>query len=154
MKPKHRRLLIIAISLVLAGIGIAFILRTLNDKIVFFYNPSEITDALRQDPRNFRVGGLVEKGSLQQSPDKQSHAFIITDNKAQIFIKYRGLLPDLFREGQGVIAEGKFDQHGVFIAHEVLAKHDEKYIPPAGPSKAKYKSTRLGRGEQLKVEGL
>jgi len=154
MKPKHQRMCFIGLSLAIGAIAVWLILKTLNNKIVFFYTPSEITQALKSSNREIRIGGQVEKGSLKKSPDSQSYAFVVTDGTARLFIKYRGLLPDLFREGQGIVAHGAFTEQGIFSADEILAKHDEKYIPPTSHSLSKDAANRLGRGEKMKAEGL
>ena len=130
MTPKKkRRLIVLALILLSFGTATALILTALQDHLVFFYSPSD----LQEHPpgvRGIRVGGLVEAGSVQRQPDGATVRFTITDLKTKVAVSYTGLLPDLFREGQGVVAEGQLRPDGVFEAHEVLAKHDEKYMPP------------------------
>ncbi len=156
MKPKYRRALGIAASLVLLGLALTMVLTTLRDEVVFFHKPLEITDELRKEGKALRLGGLVAKGSLQSAPNRQSFVFAVTDeSEKRILVKYRGILPDLFREGQGVIADGSFDASGIFIASEVLAKHDEKYVPPSAARTPGAKTgsrglaRQTGRGEKL-----
>jgi cytochrome c-type biogenesis protein CcmE len=104
------------------------VLSALSDNLVFFYSPTQVAEKHPGPDRRLRIGGLVEQGSVKK--DGQEVRFIVTDLKQTVPVVYRGLLPDLFREGQGVIAEGTLGADGVFTAREVLAKHDEKYMPP------------------------
>jgi cytochrome c-type biogenesis protein CcmE len=126
--PKRRRLWLLVTSLGVLGVAAALVLTALNDNIVFFYSPSQLAGKKLSPDRNFRLGGLVEQGSVKK--DGQEVRFKVTDLQQTVDVVYRGLLPDLFREGQGVIAEGALGADGVFTAREVLAKHDENYMPP------------------------
>jgi cytochrome c-type biogenesis protein CcmE len=128
MTPKRRRLWLLLGSLATLGVAAALVLTALNDNIVFFYSPSQLAGKKLSPDRHFRLGGLVEQGSVKK--DGQFVRFKVTDLQQSVDVVYRGLLPDLFREGQGVIAEGSLGADGVFIAREVLAKHDENYMPP------------------------
>ena len=128
MTPKRKRLWLLVGSLGVLCVAAALVLTALNDNIVFFYSPSQLADKKPAPDRRLRIGGLVEQGSVQK--DGQEVRFKVTDLKQSVAVVYRGLLPDLFREGQGVIAEGSLGADGVFTAREVLAKHDEKYMPP------------------------
>ena len=128
MTRKKQRTLLILAGLGLLGIAVGIILTTLNDTIVFFYSPSEVAQKHITGNTRFRVGGLVEKGTLKRG-NGETVTFSVTDNEKSIPVSYTGTLPDLFREGQGVVAEGKLNPSGVFIADTVLAKHDEKYMP-------------------------
>ena len=130
MTPKRRRLWLLVGSLSVMAVAAALVLTALDDSIVFFYSPTQVAEKRPGPERRFRLGGLVETGSVKRSADNQEVRFRITDLKGTIDVTYRGLLPDLFREGQGVIAEGSLTPGGVFIAREVLAKHDENYMPP------------------------
>lgn len=127
MKPKHRRLTFVVIGLALLGIAAALVLSALEDSIVFFHSPSELAAAEALTDRRLRVGGLVEEGSVTQAG--ATVTFRITDLANTVAVAYTGILPDLFREGQGVVAEGRMEK-GVFVADQVLAKHDETYMPP------------------------
>src|ERR1041385_1618349 len=130
MTPKKRRRLYFAIALVAAGAaGAALVVRALQDNVLYFYSPSDI--AVKHVPNDvaFRVGGLVEKGSVARGPGADVR-FMVTDGKQRVAVTYSGALPDLFREGQGVVATGALQADGVFHASEVLAKHDERYMPP------------------------
>jgi len=128
MTPKRRRLWLLVASLAVLGVATALVLNALNDNLVFFYSPTQVAEKHPGPGRHFRIGGLVEMGSVQKAG--QEVRFKVTDTNKTIDVVYRGLLPDLFREGQGVVAEGSLDADGVFVAREVLAKHDEKYMPP------------------------
>ena len=129
MTRKQTRLTIILASLAIASCAVALVLFAVRDTIVFFYTPSEIASKNLAVNTRYRMGGLVELGSLQKDSATSTASFIITDNIASVKVTYKGLLPDLFREGQGVIAEGALNADKVFIADQVLAKHDEKYMP-------------------------
>jgi cytochrome c-type biogenesis protein CcmE len=128
MKLKHKRLTFVVIAMVLLGVAAALILTAFEENIVFFYSPTDITEKKVAEGRRIRLGGLVEDGSVKKAGGAEVN-FRVTDLKTTIPVVYKGLLPDLFREGQGVIAEGKL-KGGVFRADEVLAKHDETYMPP------------------------
>ncbi len=130
MTPKRRRLWLVVGSLGTLGVAAALVLTALNDNIVFFYSPTQIAEKHIPPERRFRMGGLVEAGSVKKSADGQVTNFIVTDTHKTVNVVYRGLLPDLFREGQGVVAEGMLGADGVFVAREILAKHDENYMPP------------------------
>jgi cytochrome c-type biogenesis protein CcmE len=125
---KQKRAALILAGLALLGIAAGLVLYALNDTIVFFYTPSEITEKNVSPGKLFRLGGLVETGSLVKG-EGLTVSFIVTDRIKAIPVSYTGQLPDLFREGQGVVAEGKLDTSGKFIATTVLAKHDETYMP-------------------------
>ncbi len=128
MKRKHKRLIFVAIGLLILGIAAALMLTAFEDSIVFFRSPTEIIEQPVLASQRLRVGGLVEEGSVERSGDGEVR-FRVTDLENAIPIRYRGILPDLFREGQGVVAEGRVED-GVFVADEILAKHDENYMPP------------------------
>ncbi len=128
MTRKKRRLYMLGLALLGLGAATALTLTAFQDNIVFFYSPSQLQTQQVGD-RNFRLGGLVEQGSVRKLTDGVTTEFRVTDTAHTIDVRYRGQLPDLFREGQGVVAEGKLTG-GVFVAREVLAKHDETYMPP------------------------
>ena len=130
MTPKRKRLWLVLGSLGTLGVAAALVLTALSDNIVFFYSPTQIAEKKIPPERRFRMGGLVEAGSVKKSADGQITSFKVTDTHKTVSVVYRGLLPDLFREGQGVVAEGSLGADGVFAAREVLAKHDENYMPP------------------------
>jgi cytochrome c-type biogenesis protein CcmE len=128
MKPRHKRLALVLAGLAVAGISAALVLRAFQSNLVFFFTPSQI--AADEAPRNraFRIGGLVEAGSVQR--DGTTVHFQVTDTAKTVPVSFTGILPDLFREGKGVVAQGRLEADGVFHASEVLAKHDENYMPP------------------------
>lgn len=127
MKRKHKRLAFVAVGLALLGGATALIMGALRENIVFFYSPSDIQAKMPASDRRIRMGGLVEKGSVQR--EGATIRFRVTDTANALAVTYTGILPDLFREGQGVVAEGRW-QDGTFRADSVLAKHDETYMPP------------------------
>ena len=128
MKRKHKRLTFVLVALLLLGGAAALVLSAFEENIVFFQSPSDVAAGKISDDRRFRLGGLVEEGSVDKSAG-ETVTFRITDTANTVRVSYTGILPDLFREGQGVVCEGRI-QGGVFVADEVLAKHDENYMPP------------------------
>src|SRR6266513_6477875 len=130
MTRKRRRLITLLVALVALGTATALVLAAFNDNLVFFYSPSDLAEKAVGPERRIRIGGLVETNSLVKQVDGHAVAFRVTDGKTELRVVYDGILPDLFREGQGVVAEGKMGRDGVFVASNVLAKHDEKYMPP------------------------
>jgi cytochrome c-type biogenesis protein CcmE len=127
---KRRRLVIVLCALAGLGGATALVLSAFNDNLVFFYGPTELAAKDIAPGRLVRIGGLVEAHSVVHDPDGHTVHFRVTDNKTELAVTYDGILPDLFREGQGVVAEGRLDRKGDFVATNVLAKHDEKYMPP------------------------
>lgn len=130
MTRKRRRLYLVLFGMALLGIATALMLNAFSDNLVFFHTPTEVANKSIEQDRRFRLGGLVEDDSVARGDDGLTTTFRITDNDNAINVVFKGSLPDLFREGQGVVAEGKLDDKGVFQATEVLAKHDENYMPP------------------------
>jgi cytochrome c-type biogenesis protein CcmE len=129
MKPRHKRLAIIVSAVVGLTLAALFVMNAFRSNLVFFFSPTEILAGKAPADRLIRLGGLVEQGSVRKSPDGLKVDFVVTDMNQRIQVHYEGLLPDLFREGQGVVTQGKLEG-GRFVAREVLAKHDEKYMPP------------------------
>ena len=130
MKPRTRRTLFVLSGLMSLGVATALILQAFESNLVFFFSPSQIAAKEAPQDRLFRVGGLVKEGSVERDPAGLSVRFMVTDTVAQVQVSYLGLLPDLFQEGKGVVAQGRLDDKGVFYAQQVLAKHDENYMPP------------------------
>ena len=130
MKARHQRLIAIGLVLLGVGLGATFLLRAMNENILFYYSPSQVAAGEPPEGRRFRVGGLVVNGSVERAPGSMEVQFTLTDNAEIVPVVYSGILPDLFREGQGIIAHGELTQAGTFRADEVLAKHDENYMPP------------------------
>ncbi len=131
MKPARKKRLTL-IFLMVAGIavGLFFALQSLNQNIMFFFTPTEVAEGKAPQGRLFRMGGMVVTGSVRRPGEGLTVQFDLTDNESKVTVMYTGILPDLFREGQGIIANGQLDKDGAFIAQEVLAKHDENYMPP------------------------
>ncbi len=153
MKRKHKRLTFVFISLLLLGAAAALIMNALEDNIVFFHSPTDIIEKKIGEDRRFRLGGLVEEESVKKAGDAVT-TFRVTDLKNTIAVSFKGLLPDLFREGQGVVAEGRL-KGGIFIADEVLAKHDETYMPPEVADALKKSGQWQGQdGPKKKKQGM
>ena len=130
MKRRHRRLAFAVVGLAAITAATALVLSAFRNNLVFFFTPSEIVNKEAPAGRVFRLGGLVEAGSLLRTGDGLTYRFTVTDTVTTIPVIYRGLLPDLFKEGRGCVAQGKLHSDGVFYADQVLAKHDENYMPP------------------------
>ena len=131
MKPRHRRFAWIGAGLVALGVAVALLLNAFQSNLVFFFTPSQVFAKEAPTARPFRIGGLVVRGSLERDPNSLTVRFRVTDTAQTIPVTYTGLLPDLFKEGKGVVAQGTLAPDGSFHATEVLAKHDENYMPPA-----------------------
>lgn len=145
-KPKMMRLYLLVASLGLLGVAVGLALHASQSQIVYFFSPSEIAADRPEPGRVVRLGGLVEAGSVQRSGDGATISFNVTDLKNTVSVTYRGVLPDLFREGQGVVVQGSAGSDEIFTANEVLAKHDETYIPPE-VAKALRESGRWREGQ-------
>lgn len=131
MNPKRRKLLYTAIFIVIGtGTAVGLVLMAFQQNLLYFYSPLQVKNGEAPVTRNFRVGGLVINGSVKRDPQSLAVKFDLTDTVEKITVTYDGILPDLFREGQGIIANGSLTKDGVFVADEVLAKHDENYMPP------------------------
>ena len=128
MKPRHKRAAIVLGVLAAVGTAVALVLNAFNSNLVFFYTPSQIAAHEAPEGRTFRIGGLVQAGSLVRSG--VTVRFLVTDTAKTVPVQYHGVLPDLFQEGKGVVAQGQLGSDGVFVAREVLAKHDANYMPP------------------------
>ncbi|MGB8588528.1 MAG: cytochrome c maturation protein CcmE [Pseudolabrys sp.] len=128
MTRKQRRLILIGASLGVLAVAAALVLSALRDSIVFFNSPTDLAEKRIAPGTRMRIGGLVKPGSIERGDNLQVR-FAVTDGKADVAVHYQGIVPDLFREGQGVVAEGKLEPSGVFAADTVLAKHDERYMP-------------------------
>src|SRR3990172_13172407 len=130
MKPRQKRFMLVAIAVVAIAIAAGMALQALKGNLAYFFSPTQVV--LKEAPigKNLRLGGLVQEGSLQREDDGLTVHFLVTDLTETVAVVYTGILPDLFREGQGVVAQGRLGADGVFAATEVLAKHDENYMPP------------------------
>ncbi len=130
MTPRKKRIAIVCSILAGMGIAAALILTAFEKNLLYFYSTSQIIAGEAPTTRAFRIGGMVVDGSVERDPESLKISFVLTDTLQEIEVQYKGILPDLFREGQGIVANGKLDSDGVFQASEVLAKHDENYMPP------------------------
>jgi len=130
MKARHQRLSLIVIGLAILGLATYLVLNALEGNLSYFFSPSQVHNGEAPKDHVFRLGGMVEKGSVKRAEGDLTVNFVVTDNNKAMAVAYTGILPDLFEEGQGVIAQGKLNADNVFIADEVLAKHDENYMPP------------------------
>ena len=144
MKARHKRFGLIAAGLALLVIAVVLIAKSFNSNLVFFFTPTQVEAGEAPKTGSFRIGGMVEEGSLKRLPDGLRVAFNVTDTAKTMPVIYKGILPDLFKEGKGVVAQGKLGANGTFEADNVLAKHDENYMPPeaaAAIAAAKAKQT-------------
>lgn len=130
MTSRQRRLGLLLAALACGGVALALVLNAFRSNLVFFFSPSQIAAHEAPAARAFRLGGLVAPGSIQREDGTLKIRFVVTDTRHDVPVVYQGLLPDLFREGKGVVARGTLDAQGTFVASEVLAKHDENYMPP------------------------
>jgi cytochrome c-type biogenesis protein CcmE len=141
MKPRSKRLIAIACGLAALGVATALVLNAFNSNLVFFFSPTQVAANEAPQGRSFRIGGLVEQGSIKRETQGLTTRFVVTDLAKTIPVTYTGLLPDLFKEGKGVVAQGKLGPDGVFRADQVLAKHDENYMPPEAAEALKNAAT-------------
>lgn len=146
MSPRRRRLLFIGLGLAAVSIATALVLNALSSNVMFFYSPSQIHAGEAPRQAAFRLGGLVEAGSLKRGTDGLEMSFVVTDLAHSVPVSYRGLLPDLFREGKGVVVSGRLQDGGSFVATEVLAKHDENYMPPEAADALKKAGHKIKEG--------
>jgi cytochrome c-type biogenesis protein CcmE len=130
MTPRRRRMMLVGLILLGVGTAVAFALTAFQENLEYFHTPSEVATGKAPTDKSFRLGGMVPEGSFKRAPGSMEARFVLTDYAHNVTVSYSGVLPDLFREGQGVIARGRL-QDGMFMAEEVLAKHDENYMPPS-----------------------
>ena len=130
MKARQKRLTLVVVGVALLGGAVALVLSAFQQNLVFFHTPTEVAEGKAPSGRTFRIGGMVEDGSIQRTADGLTVHFVITDTAKSIPVAYKGPLPDLFKEGKGAVVQGAIDANGQFNASEVLAKHDENYMPP------------------------
>jgi cytochrome c-type biogenesis protein CcmE len=149
MKARHKRLALVAAALGLLALATGLVLNAFRTNLVFFFTPSQVAAQEAPLDKAFRIGGLVEEGSLQRELDGLTVRFNVTDTAKTIPVVYRGILPDLFREGKGVVTQGRLREDGVFVATEVLAKHDENYMPP----EAAHALEQASKAQRTVVEG-
>jgi cytochrome c-type biogenesis protein CcmE len=130
MKPRQQRMLAVGLVVVGVAVAVGLTLQAMKDSMMFFVSVTEVAEGKYPSDRNFRVGGLVKNGTVQRDEGAIEMTFIVTDLRCDLGVSYTGVLPDLFREGQGVVAHGRMGEEGVFVADEILAKHDENYMAP------------------------
>ena len=153
MKPRTRRGLAIAAGLATLGVAVMLVLQAFQSNLVFFCSPSQIAANEAPRDRAFRIGGLVEEGSIKRDGQSLTVQFVVTDMAQRVPVTYTGMLPDLFKEGKGVVAQGKLGSDGVFRAEQVLAKHDENYMPPeAAEALEKARHGQMPKGMTAKAE--
>jgi cytochrome c-type biogenesis protein CcmE len=146
MKPRHKRLAWIAGGIVVLGVATTLVLTAFNRNLVFFFTPTQVAAKEAPLDRSFRIGGLVEPGSVKRLPDGLTVTFVVTDTAKSLPVLYKGILPDLFKEGKGVVTQGRLNPDGTFVANEVLAKHDENYMPPEAAHAIKQAGDGKARG--------
>ena len=144
MTPRRRRMALVALIVVGVGAAVAFALNAFQENLLYFYSTSDVAGGKAPPDRTIRIGGMVTLGSVQRQPGSLEVRFVLTDYAKDVTVSYSGVLPDLFREGQGVVARGKLVGDNLFVAEEVLAKHDEKYMPPEVARSLKKGETRSG----------
>jgi cytochrome c-type biogenesis protein CcmE len=154
MKPRTKRALAIVGGVAALGIAATLVLNAFQSNLVFFFSPSQVASAEAPKDRAFRIGGLVETGSVKRDSNGLTVTFVVTDTAKTVPVTYTGMLPDLFQEGKGVVAQGKLRADGVFVAEQVLAKHDENYMPPeAADALEKAKHGQMpSLGKQMKAQ--
>jgi cytochrome c-type biogenesis protein CcmE len=152
MKPRHKKAALIVGVLAAVGVGTALVLNAFNSNLVFFFTPSQIASKEAPQGRTFRVGGMVVAGSVQR--EGVTVRFNVTDTAKVVPVRYEGVLPDLFKEGKGVVAQGQLGADGTFVAKEVLAKHDENYMPPEAADALKQAEMKKARMQNTVAQGL
>ena len=130
MKTRHKRIALIVGGLLILGLIVTLVLNAFQSNLVFFFSPTQVVAGEAPKGKSFRVGGMVKEGTIKREPDGVTLRFVMTDTEKDMLVAYQGILPDLFKEGKGAVAQGKLNDDGIFVASEVLAKHDENYMPP------------------------
>jgi len=130
LKARHKRIALIVGGLAVLGIAATLVLNAFQSNLVFFFSPTQVSAGEAPKGKTFRIGGMVREGSVKREADGVTVRFVVTDTDKDMTVAYKGILPDLFKEGKGVVAQGKLGNDGLFTASEVLAKHDENYMPP------------------------
>ena len=145
MKPRYKRFILVVVALALLTLGAMFVLKAFRSNLVFFYTPTEVLAGQVSQGQAFRIGGMVLEGSVGREEDGLTVRFEVTDTLESVPVHYTGILPDLFQEGKGVVAQGRMNAQAIFIADQVLAKHDENYMPPEA-------AEALERARQIKMD--
>lgn len=152
MKPRHKRFVFIGLGLLALGVATVLVLNAFQSNLVFFFTPTQVASGEVPQGQSFRIGGMIEDGSLVRDSDGLTVHFVVTDTAKRVPVTYRGILPDLFKEGKGAVAQGQLGADGTFVASEVLAKHDENYMPPeAAEALAKAKASGAQESKSLVV---
>jgi cytochrome c-type biogenesis protein CcmE len=152
MKPRHKRFVLIGLGLLAVGVATMLVLNAFRSNLVFFFTPTQVANGEVPQGRSFRIGGMVEEGSLTREGDGLTVHFVVTDMAKRVPVTFKGILPDLFKEGKGAVAQGQLVANGTFMASEVLAKHDENYMPPeAAEALAKAKASGAQSSSTLVV---
>jgi cytochrome c-type biogenesis protein CcmE len=152
MKPRHKRFIFIGLGLLALAVASVLILNAFQSNLVFFFTPTQVANGDVLKGRGFRIGGMVEDGSLKREGDGLTVHFVMTDMAKRVPVTFKGILPDLFKEGKGAVAQGQLGADGIFLASEVLAKHDENYMPPeAADALAKAKAAGAQTSSTLVV---
>ena len=152
MKPRHKRFIFIGLGLLALAVASVLILNAFQSNLVFFFTPTQVANGEVPKGRGFRIGGMVEDGSLKREGDGLTVHFVMTDMAKRVPVTFKGILPDLFKEGKGAVAQGQLGADGIFVASEVLAKHDENYLPPeAADALAKAKAAGAQTSRTLVV---
>ncbi|MCP9446036.1 MAG: cytochrome c maturation protein CcmE [Nitrospira sp.] len=153
MTPRQKRFAFVGLGLLVLGVATALVLNAFQSNLVFFFTPTQVANGEVPKGRSFRIGGMVEDGSLRREADGLTVRFVVTDTAKRVPVVYKGILPDLFKEGKGAVAQGQLDADGTFVASEVLAKHDENYMPPeAAEALAKAKAAGAQSSNTLIVQ--
>ena len=147
MKPRHKRMALIIAGVAVVAIAAGLILKAFNSNLVFFFTPTQVAAKEAPQGKAFRIGGMVQVGSVKRAPDGITVDFVVTDTAHDVPVTYRGALPDLFKEGKGVVAQGRLGNDGRFEATEVLAKHDENYMPPEAAEAIAKAHKAAGKGD-------
>jgi cytochrome c-type biogenesis protein CcmE len=152
MKPRHKRFVFIGLGLLALGVATVLVLNAFQSNLVFFFTPTQVASGEVPQGKSFRIGGMVEDGSLVRDTDGLTVHFVVTDTAKRVPVTYKGILPDLFKEGKGAVAQGQLGSDGTFVASEVLAKHDENYMPPeAAEALAKARASGAQESKSLVV---
>lgn len=153
MTPRQKRFAFVGLGLLVLGVATALVLNAFQSNLVFFFTPTQVANGEVPKGRSFRIGGMVEDGSVKREADGLTVRFVVTDTAKRVPVVYKGILPDLFKEGKGAVAQGQLDAEGTFVASEVLAKHDENYMPPeAAEALAKAKASGAQSSNTLIVQ--
>lgn len=148
MTPRQRRVTLVVGILIGVSAAVALAVRAMNENVMFFFDPTQVASGEAPIDKRFRLGGMVRPGTVVREPGTLEMSFVVTDFQKDVSVKYSGIVPDLFRENQGVVAHGRLGADGTFVADEILAKHDENYMPRELAESLKEKGVKLGKGAE------